>query len=236
MALRTRSSFSPRGAAARFSLAICGLLPALVLAPHPAKAWWSTDWTYREAVTIDAGPKGAALAEDPGRMPVLLRLHDGNFKFEETKDDGGDLRVIASDDQTPLKFHIESFDPVLGVAFLWVDVPAIKTGATTSLWLYWGNRKLPLYRPAMSPQPTIPIRRSSTILPSATRCRMIRRPTAITAKPPSRRFRDRRSAAARGSTAPAPSPFRPRPRWPSPKAARSRGRPGSSRAIRRAMP
>src|SRR5579863_7063979 len=96
-------------------IALALLLATWLGAPRDAAAWWNTDWTYREKITIDPGPKGAALSEDVGRMPLLLRLHDGNFQFLEAKDDGSDLRVIAGDDKTPLKFHIESYDGVLGV-------------------------------------------------------------------------------------------------------------------------
>jgi biopolymer transport protein ExbB len=33
------------------------------------------------------------------------------------------LRFIGSDGKTPLNYQIESFDPVLGVAQIWLDVP-----------------------------------------------------------------------------------------------------------------
>ena len=114
-----------------------------MLAPTAAHAWWNDDWSYRKKITIDASAKGAALTEDPGRIPLLIRLHDGNFKFDEAKDDGSDLRFVAADDKTPLKYHIEKFDPVFGLAFVWVDVPAIRAGATTDLWMYYGNAKAP---------------------------------------------------------------------------------------------
>src|SRR5215469_13893388 len=124
-------------------VALALFLATWIAAPRDAAAWWNTDWTYREKITIDAGPKGAALGEDVGRMPLLLRLHDGNFKFIEAKDDGSDLRVIAGDDKTPLKFHVESYDGVLGVAFLWIDLPGLRTATPTEIWLYWGNPNAP---------------------------------------------------------------------------------------------
>jgi biopolymer transport protein ExbB len=72
---------------------------------------------------------------------VLIRLHAGNFKFESAKEDGSDLRIVAGDDKTPLKFHIEKYDPLLAEALIWVAVPDLKPGAKTDLWLYWGNAK-----------------------------------------------------------------------------------------------
>ena len=119
---------------------IFGLVACLVL-PGAANAWWNDDWSLRKPITIDAGTAGGNINEAIGRTPVLLRLHAGNFKFDSAKADGSDLRVIASDDKTPLRFQIEKFDSLLAEAFVWVDVPDLKPGAQTTLWLYYGNAK-----------------------------------------------------------------------------------------------
>src|SRR5580704_18172613 len=112
----------------------CGIraLPAvivLVLAavaalwPAPAAAWWNDQWTLRKKITIDTGASGASITEPIGTTPILVRLHVGNFRFGSAKEDGGDLRFVASDDKTPLKFHVEKFDSLLGEALVWVSVP-----------------------------------------------------------------------------------------------------------------
>ena len=72
---------------------------------------------------------------------MLVRLHAGNFQFEGAKEDGTDIRFVAADDKTPLKFQIEKFDSLLGEAFVWVNVPDLKPGAKTEIWLYYGNAK-----------------------------------------------------------------------------------------------
>jgi len=69
-----------------------------------------------------------------------VRLHDGNFKFTDAKEDGSDLRLVAGDDKTPLKFHIEAYDNLLGICFIWVDVPAAAGGGPTEFWLYYNNK------------------------------------------------------------------------------------------------
>ncbi len=74
---------------------------------------------------------------------MLVRLHAGNFQFEGAKEDGTDIRFVAADDKTPLKFQIEKFDSLLGEAFFWVNVPDLKPGAKTEIWLYYGNSKSP---------------------------------------------------------------------------------------------
>lgn len=118
-------------------------LAACVVLPGAANAWWNDDWSLRKPVTVDTGATGGNITDPIGRTPVLLRLHAGNFKFDAGKPDGSDLRVIASDDKTPLKFEIEKYDSLLGEAFVWVDLPDLKPGAQTSLFVYYGNQKAP---------------------------------------------------------------------------------------------
>lgn len=104
-----------------------------------AHAWWNDAWTIRKKITIDTTSAGSAISDQIGTMPVLIRLHDGDFQFASAKDDGSDLRFIAADDKTPLTYHIEKYDSLLGEAFVWVKVPDLKPGAQTSFWLYYGN-------------------------------------------------------------------------------------------------
>jgi biopolymer transport protein ExbB len=133
MTMIFRNLFPARSSMVRWLL--CTLLALTVLAPHRAEAWWNSDWSYRTKITVSAGQL------PPGRMPLLVRLHDGNFKFTDAKEDGSDIRFVASDDKTPLRFHIESYDSVLGIAFIWVDVPAAAGGGPTEIWLYHKNDK-----------------------------------------------------------------------------------------------
>ncbi|WP_240766798.1 DUF2341 domain-containing protein [Paraburkholderia flava] len=111
--------------------------------PGMAHAWWQNDWSYRKAITIDTGPKGANLTDAAGRTPLLIRLHSGNFQFDGLQDSGADIRFVAADDKTPLNYHIEQYDPVLGVALVWIDVPSLPAGSTQPLWMYYGNTKAP---------------------------------------------------------------------------------------------
>lgn len=121
------------------------LLAALVALPAAAADanWWQAEWKYRKPITIDAGPQGAGLAGDPGRTPLLLRLHTGNFGFDGTQDAGNDLRFVSGDGRTVLAHQIEQFDPKLGLALVWVDVPAVSAAAPQTIWMYYGNEKAP---------------------------------------------------------------------------------------------
>ncbi|MEO7464922.1 MAG: DUF2341 domain-containing protein, partial [Nitrosospira sp.] len=62
-------------------------------------AWWNEEWTGRKKITL------ASTAGEVVDAPVLIRLHTGNFDFFSANDNGSDLRLIAGDDKTELKFH-----------------------------------------------------------------------------------------------------------------------------------
>jgi len=121
------------------------LLTAMALTcwPGDAAAWWNDQWSLRKKVTIDTSPTGANVTDQIGATPVLIRLHAGNFRFGQAREDGGDLRFVAGDDVTPLKHHVEKYDSLLGEAFIWVNVPDLKPGAKTDIWLYYGDKNAP---------------------------------------------------------------------------------------------
>jgi biopolymer transport protein ExbB len=113
----------------------------LLLVPGVARAWWNEEWTARKPIRIDTGATGSPISEPVGAAPVLVRLHAGNFKFDQAKEDGSDLRFVAGDDKTPLKHHVEKYDALLGEALVWVGVPDLEPGARKEIWLYYRNPK-----------------------------------------------------------------------------------------------
>lgn len=113
------------------------------LLPAAAQAWWQDSWAYRKQITVDTSPAAGNVVEAAGRATLLVRLHTGNFNFADVQEDGRDLRFVAIDDKTPLKYHIESFDALLGVATIWVDLPEFPIGGSTDLWMYTGNPTAP---------------------------------------------------------------------------------------------
>ena len=94
-------------------------------------AWWNEDWSARKKITL-TNPAG-----EVADAPVLIRLHTGNFDFLSVNENGSDLRVVAGDDTTELKFHIEKWDGINQLALVWVKLP--KLAASTDAWLYFGN-------------------------------------------------------------------------------------------------
>ena len=72
-----------------------------------------------------------------------MRLHTGNFTFDGISEKGADIRFVAADDQTVLNHQLEAFDPLLGIALIWVDVPELADGQRQDIWMYYGNQKAP---------------------------------------------------------------------------------------------
>lgn len=116
------------------------LLLTMVSSIGSADAWWDAKWQYRKKISFDTTDKGAGIKENVTDLPLLVRLHTGNFVFDNVKPDGSDIRFVGADDKMPLKFHIESFDPKKQIALIWVRVPQLAgAAASDSIWLYYGN-------------------------------------------------------------------------------------------------
>lgn len=117
----------------------------LLLLPSLSHAWWNDEWNFRKEITLDLTPAGGDIAATATDVPVLLRLSLANFSyFADVKPDGSDFRLIAGDDKTPLKFHVERFDAANQMAFIWVRVPQLTGGvATDRIFLYYGNPNAP---------------------------------------------------------------------------------------------
>jgi len=107
-----------------------------------AQAWWQEDWTMRRQIDLNTTAQGANIQEAVANIPILLRLHTGNFDFKKAKPDGSDIRFVAADDVTSLKYEIDTFDVINEIALIWVKVPEIKANAADNrLFMYYGNEK-----------------------------------------------------------------------------------------------
>ena len=119
--------------------AFLALLLSVGSAMAQTQSWWNDAWTVRKKIIVNTTGDGGAIAGPIGSAPVLIRLFDGNFKFDSAKDDGSDIRFVDSDDKTLLPYHIERYDRALNEALVWVKSPDLKPGATTSFFIYSGN-------------------------------------------------------------------------------------------------
>jgi biopolymer transport protein ExbB len=110
---------------------------ALSLLPGLSHAWWNDEWDTRKKITLNTTQSNSSDALT--QVPVLVRLHTADFDFGNVKENGGDIRFVADDDKTQLKFHIEKFDMLNEMALIWVQVPTITPGKAGYIWMYSGN-------------------------------------------------------------------------------------------------
>lgn len=126
----------------RKALTALALTCVTTLLPTTAHAWWNTDWSERAKITLNTSAQGLETKEAASGVAVAVRLHSGNFDFTVAKEDGSDLRVMAGDDKTPLKFSVERFDSVNELAVLWVQLPSVLPATDKNVfYVYGGNAK-----------------------------------------------------------------------------------------------
>jgi biopolymer transport protein ExbB len=108
-----------------------------------ASAWWNDEWAFRKELSLDLSAAGANIPDNAQDVPLLVRLSIANFPyFADARPDGADLRVIAADDKTPLKFHLEKFDAQAQIALLWVRMPQVTGGMNADkIFIYYGNQQ-----------------------------------------------------------------------------------------------
>lgn len=111
---------------------------AALLLPVFAQAEWNAEWTAHKKISLNAQGVTPPLSN----FPVAIRLHSGNFDFNSANLDGSDLRFIAADEKTELKYHIEKFDSTNELALIWVQLPKVDAADKEAhVWLYSGNEK-----------------------------------------------------------------------------------------------
>ena len=122
------------------SVSIFGLM--LLLVSSAQAGWWNDGWAYKKKISLDkVALQQAGVSADINSL-ALVRLHTGNFSyFLDVAEAGKDIRFIANDDKTPLKFVIEKFDPINEMALIWVKLPEnIATDENSVIWMYYGNQ------------------------------------------------------------------------------------------------
>jgi biopolymer transport protein ExbB len=106
-----------------------------------ARTWWNEAWSTRQKISVDTTDNGVAVSDPIGTTTVVVRLHDGNFDFSNSKEDGSDLRFVDTDDKTLLASQVEKFDTVMNEGFVWVKIPDLKPGTARDIYLYSGRNE-----------------------------------------------------------------------------------------------
>ncbi|MHC1743842.1 MAG: DUF2341 domain-containing protein [Syntrophobacteraceae bacterium] len=107
-----------------------------------AESWWDQKWQHRKKIVFNTTSQGADVKENLGETPILLRFHTGNLEFSKVNDGGADIRLVASDDKTVLKHHIDLWDKDTELGLVWVKLPKLAALSNQEyIWVYYGNEK-----------------------------------------------------------------------------------------------
>jgi hypothetical protein len=98
-----------------------------------------SDWAQALRISVDTTPGGADVAENVIDFPLLVRLDDSNFPFDQASPDAADLRFMDTSGNT-LDYEIDSWHPEQGTAAIWVLLPSIQGNSRVNqIVLYYGN-------------------------------------------------------------------------------------------------
>ena len=116
-----------------FTVALPGALPEAI-------AQYG-DWKHSGSMYIITTPAGANLPATAleKNFPLLIRLNQDFFDFNQTKSGGEDIRFSANG--KPLAYQIEHWDAASGNAVVWVSIPTIKGQDQQAIRMHWGNRQ-----------------------------------------------------------------------------------------------
>ncbi|ODS36832.1 hypothetical protein BEH94_00960 [Candidatus Altiarchaeales archaeon WOR_SM1_SCG] len=94
-------------------------------------------WSHSKPIEIDNNLESS---EELTNYQILVELNSTNFneEFSILDPDGDDIRFTDSD-CNPLDYWIEKVDTAEEQAKIWVEVPSIPAGSTTSIYMYYGN-------------------------------------------------------------------------------------------------
>jgi len=122
------------------SITFFGLM--LMLVSSAQADWWNDSWAYKKKISLDKVALQQSGVSTDVKSLALIRLHTGNFSyFLDVAEAGKDIRFIANDEKTPLKFSIEKFDPINEMALIWVKLPDnMATAEQAQIWMYYGNQ------------------------------------------------------------------------------------------------
>jgi len=99
-----------------------------------------TGWIYRQPVTVDNTTANGGGLFVVSNFQVPIALNSGNFAFSSANASGSDLVVTAdSAGATVLNFWLQAYNSTAQTGTLWVQVPFLAEGATTTVYLWYGN-------------------------------------------------------------------------------------------------
>ncbi len=112
----------------------CYLL-ILCLYSSQVLAYWSCAWPYRTAVTVQE-TSASNLSNYQVKLTISGADLNGSYNWS---DDGFDLRVVDSDDQTLMNYWVDDWDKTNKTATVWVRFDNLAASSSQDIYLYYGN-------------------------------------------------------------------------------------------------
>jgi MSHA biogenesis protein MshQ len=98
-------------------------------------AYWSCAWPFRTALNIQ---ENSASNLTDYQVKITITGSDLNNAYDWTNN-GFDLRVIDSDDESLVDFWLEDWDQVAKTATIWVRLDTLSANENRQLYIYYGN-------------------------------------------------------------------------------------------------
>lgn len=99
-------------------------------------------WKYTKTILLNTSSTGAGVSGTVVNFPVLVRLTNDKFDFSAIQSDGKDI-MFTKADNTILSHEFELWDPVNGLADIWVKVDTIYGNNDSQfITMYYGNTKV----------------------------------------------------------------------------------------------
>lgn len=101
--------------------------------------WWNASWGYRKKITLLTSTYlSGNITND---HTIYIKQTSANTDFwSHVKSNGSDVRFVAADDSTELKFYFQRFDDTNDLMEAWVKVTDTFTSATNVfVYMYYGN-------------------------------------------------------------------------------------------------
>lgn len=101
-------------------------------------SWYSPNWEYRKALTIDRGKVDASGGVPHLNFPVLIVATADADLVNNAQADGDDILFTSSDGATKLSADKDATASA-GTIRYWVQIPSLTNASDTLIYMYYGN-------------------------------------------------------------------------------------------------
>lgn len=96
-------------------------------------------YNHQAIIKLNLAPLGFESGIKIKDFPILLRLNNESFNFEQFHNNGADIRFSDLNGE-PLKYENVRWDSLAQIAEIWIKLDSIQTdGANSKFYMYWGN-------------------------------------------------------------------------------------------------